>query len=93
MTILFLFTADADDSTFSLKGIASVRVLVNTFKVFSCFSRLKLNINKCEITGLGILKWAQEALCGLQNIDVTNDTIKILGMHFSYNKKIQRETN
>ena len=93
MTILFLFTAYADDLTFSIKDIASVRILVNTFKVLSCFSRLKLNINKCEITGLGIMKDAQEAVCGLQNNDLTNETIKILGIHFSYDKKIQRETN
>ena len=55
----FLFTAYADDSTFFLKGIASVRILVDTFKVFSCIPGLKPNINKCEISGLGILKRAQ----------------------------------
>ena len=32
-------------------------------------------------------------VCGLQNIDLTNDTIKILGIYFSYNKKIQTERN
>ena len=48
----FLFTAYADDSTFFLKNIASVRILVDTFKVFSCFPGLKPNIN----CWLGILK-------------------------------------
>ena len=47
----------------------------------------KPNINKCEIAGWGILKGAQETVCGLQNIDFTNDSIKILGIHFSDNKK------
>ena len=89
----FVFTAYADDSTFFLKDIAFVRILVNTFKVFSCFSGLKPNINEYEIAGLGILKRAQKAVCGLQNTELTNDTIKILGIHFSYNKKIQRERN
>ena len=88
----FLFTAYADDSTFFLKDIASVRVLVDTFKVSSCFSGLKPKL-MCEIANLGILKGAQEAICGLQNIDLINSTIKILGIHFSYNKKFkQRET-
>ena len=41
MTIPFLFTAYADGSTFFLKGISSIRILVDTFKVFSCFSGLK----------------------------------------------------
>ena len=89
----FLFTAYADDSTFFLKDIVSVRVLIDTFKLFSCFSGLKPNINKCEIAGLGILKGVQKAVCGLQNIDLTNDAIKILGIHFSYNEKIQTERN
>ena len=33
------------------------------------------------------------AVCGLQNIDLTNDAIKILGIHFSYKEKIQTERN
>ena len=89
----FLFTAYADGTTFFLKDIVSVRVLIDTFKLFSCFSGLKPNINICEIAGLGILKGVQKAVCGLQNIDLTNDAIKILGIHFSYNEKIQTERN
>ena len=89
----FLFTVYADDSTFFLKDIASVKILVHTFKVFSCFSGLKPNINKCKISGLEILKRAQEAVCGLQNIDLTNDAIKILRIHSSKNKKLQTERN
>ena len=42
------------------------------------FFRTKTDINKCEIANLGILKGAQEAICGLQNIDLINGTIKIL---------------
>ena len=36
----FVFIAHADDSTFFLKDITSVRILVDTFKVLSCFSGL-----------------------------------------------------
>ena len=61
--------------------------------MFSCISRLKPNVNKCEIAGLGILKGTQEAICDLQNIDLTNDIIKIPAIHFSYNKKNQTERN
>ena len=48
----------------------------------------KPNINKCEIVGSKILKEAHEEVCGLQNIDSTNDTIKVVEIHFSYDKKI-----
>ena len=77
----FLFTY-TDDWIFFLKDISSVRILANTSNVFSCFSGQKPNIRKCRITGLGILKGAQEAVCNLQNIDLTNDTIKKLRIHF-----------
>ena len=80
----FLFTAYADDSTFFLKDISSVKMLVETFKKFSCFSGLKSNIAKCEIAGLGPLKGVLDAVCGLKTADLTNDAIKILGLNFSY---------
>ena len=57
------------------------------------FSGLKPNINKCEIAVLGILKGAQEAVYGLRNTDLTNDTIKILGIFFTQQKNFkQRES-
>ena len=32
-------------------------------------------------------------LCGMECIDLTNNSVKILGIHFSYNKKIKNEEN
>ena len=52
----YLFTAYAYDSPFFPKGIFSVKMLVEIFKEFSCFSGLKPNIEKCGIAGLGPLK-------------------------------------
>ena len=74
----FLFTAYADDSTFFLKDMSSVKMLVETFMEFSCFFVLKPNIAKCEITSLGLLKGVLETVCGLKTVNLTNDTIKIL---------------
>ena len=53
-------------------------MLVETFEELSCFSDLKPNITKCEITGLGPLKGVLEAVYGLKTADLTNDAIKIL---------------
>ena len=84
LKIQFLFTTYTDDSTFFLKDISSVKMLVETFKKFSCFSGLKSSIAKCGTAGLGPLKGVLEAVCGLKTADLTNDTIKILGLNFLY---------
>ena len=57
------------------------------------FSDLKPNYSKCEVAGIGVLKGAFWALCGLKLIDLTNNTIKILGLHFSYNEVLRNEKN
>ena len=56
-------------------------------------SGLRANIEKCEIAGIGSLKGVTEAVCGLKSVDLSNDTIKILGIHFSYNKKVHMQNN
>ena len=89
----FLYTAYADDSTFFLKNIKSVKELIKSFERFYPFSGLKSNIDKCEFAGIGSLKGVKKAICGLKCVDLLNDTIKILGIHFSYNKSAQIQNN
>ena len=62
-------------------------------KVISLFSELKANFSKCEIAGLGSLKGFSEVVCGLKSINLTTDTIKILGIHFSYNNTLKIQHN
>ena len=52
---VFLYTAFADDSTFFLKDLASVKKLL-IFSYYSKYSSLKPNFSKCEIAGNGSLK-------------------------------------
>ena len=89
----FLYTAYADDATFFLQDEYSVKALFATMKLFSNFSDLKPNLDKCEIAGIGVLKGVTWALCGLKSVDLTQQTIKILGIHFSYNKNLSDELN
>ena len=89
----FLYTAYSDDATFLLKDEASVKALFKTIKVFSDFSDLRPNFDKCEIAGIGVLKGVKWALCGLKSVDLTQQTIKILGIHFSYNLALRDEKN
>ena len=65
--------------------------LLKNFLFF--FSELKLNIIKCKIAGLGPLKRVLEAVCGLKTVDLINDAIKILGIHFPYHNVTKTERN
>ena len=89
----FLYTAYADDTTFFLKDKESVKKVMNVFDTFSIYSGLKPNKSKCEIAGIGVLKGVSVELCGMKCIDLTKNSVKILGIHFSYNKKIEYEEN
>ena len=66
---------------------------MNVFDTFSIYSSLKPNKSKCEIAGIGVLKWVSMELCGMECLDLTKNSVKILGIHFSYNKKIEDEKN
>ena len=89
----FLYTAYADDATFFLKDEETVIKLMNVFDTFSIYSSLKPNNSKWKIAGIGLLKWVSMELCGMECIDLTKSSVKILGIHFSYNKKIENEEN
>ena len=90
---MFLHTAYADDSTFFLRDIPSVKELINSFNQFSHFSGLKANTEKFEIAGICSLNRVTVAVIGLKCVDLSNDTIKILGIRFSYNEKVQMQNN
>ena len=89
----FLYSAYADDTTFFLRNEKSATEVIKTFDKFSLFSGLKISNAKCEIAGIGVKKGAMMALCGMICIDLTEYVIKILGIYFSYNKKLQQEKN
>ena len=58
---------------------------------FLYFSGLKPNLRKFEIAGIGVLKGVKVAVCGTRRIDLNNNTLKMIGTHFSYNKKLKEE--
>ena len=89
----FLYTAYADDTTFFLKDRNSIIELMNELNTFSNFSGLKPNKTKCEIAGIGVLNGVQVALCGMKCVNLNNETVKILGVHFSRNKNLEQDKN
>ena len=59
----------------------------------SNFSELKPKKRKCEISGTGVLNKIQVALGGMKYVNLNNETMEILGVHFSYNKNIEQHKN
>ena len=90
----YLYSAYIGDTTFFLRDKRfSIKVLINIFATFSKYSGLKLNHEKCIIAGIGVLKSVKVVVCGMKCIDLCNDTIKITGIQFFYNKEKQNEKN
>ena len=89
----FLYTAYADDTTFLVKDLNSVKVILSSLDQFHTFSGLRSNLSKSEIAGIDVLKDANVALCALKIVNLTKESIKILGVHLSCNEKLQNELN
>ena len=85
---VFLDTAYANDLTFLLEDLASVEKLLNLFSYYSKFSGLYPAFSKCEIAGIGSLNGVEVAVCGIKCVNLKVNTIKIPGIHFSYNSKL-----
>ena len=58
--------------------------------MFSKVLGLKFNSSKYEVWN-GDLKGINLTLCGLQYINIKKESLKILGIHFSYNKELEQE--
>ena len=78
---------------FFLRNEKSATEVITTFDKFSLFCGLKINNAKCKIAGIGVKKGVKMALCGVDCFDLTEEVIKILGIYFSYNKKLEPEKN
>ena len=44
---------------------------------------------KCEIPGIGFLNGFQVTLCDMKCVNLDNETVKKLGVYFSYNKNLE----
>ena len=89
--LTFLYSAYADDTTFFVGDLDSASEIFKVFDMFSIYSGLKPNMKKCKIASIGSLKGVKVSLCEVNSIDLVQETIKILGLHFSYNKKFRNE--
>ena len=87
----YRYSAYANDTTFFLKGIISVKHMLTLFIIFFVLFGIKTRFNK--IVGIGVLKGGQVAVCGMRCLDLNIDTVKVLCTHFSDNEKLKEEKN
>ena len=51
------------------------------------------HFSQCEIAGFGSLNGVKVAVCEVKCVNLKVNTIKILGIHFSYNNKFNMKKN
>jgi hypothetical protein len=88
---IFNIIAYADDATILCKDLVSAKLVKETFDIFSKYSGLLLNKSKCEVCGIGVKRGVKVALCGMKSINLLTESVKVLGIHFSYNEDIVKE--
>ena len=89
----YLLSAYADDTTFFVSDLDSVKAIFITFDNFSIFSGMSINMSKCELAGIGVKRSVLTALSGVKNISLVNDCIRVLGVNFTYDSKLFNEKN
>ena len=76
--------AFADDVTYFIANQTSLEELFYLMKSFQKVSSLKVSMEKLFLCGIGSLKGVQGAFCGCNLLDLTLNSLKIPGVHFSY---------
>ena len=63
---------------------------MNELNTFANFSGVKPNKAKYEIASIGVVNGVQVALCGRKCVNFNNEIVRLLGVHFSYNKNLEQ---
>ena len=73
--------------------LISLKQRLRYFSNFHGIFRFKTKHRIFKIARIDLLKGALEAVDGIRLVDLTVDTIKILGLHFSYDQETQIRKN
>ena len=83
----------ADDTIFFVKDAQSLQRIINLMKKFREFSSSTINVEKCEASWIGRAKNRTSKPIRCTWSSLTKSCIKILGIHFSYNKALAEKEN
>ena len=81
----FKLTSFADDVS-CLLHVDSTKDLLQLLKSSYFFNSLKINYEKSDVCGIGSKKGAVGAFSNLSSVDLTTETITILGCNHTYNR-------
>ena len=91
--IEILLSAFADDTTFIIKDVHFVNRIFKHMKLYEVFSSLRVNVDQSEPCWIGRSKgWTDKPL-KCKWVCLQTDSIKILGIYFSYDKQIANNKN
>ena len=83
----------ADDVTFLVKDVSTIKQILKIMKTFGAFSSLKISVEKSEACWLGKSKGNTDKPTDCKWVPLKTKAIKILGTHFSYNKELEEKMN
>ena len=89
----FKLISFADDVSYFLQNLKSIKGLLWLLKYSEQFTSLKVNYEKSEICSIGSKKGVVGAFSNITSVDIVNDNVKILGCHHSYNKQLADDRN
>ena len=79
--------------TFLVRDIQFLRRMLNLAKYIQEYSSLKFNVEKCEACWIGKAKGQSSKPIQCKWINLNRSSIKISGLHFSYNKQLVENMN
>ena len=76
-----------------MRDVQSLQRILNLMKKFREFSSLTISVEKCEASWIGRAKNRTSKPIRCKWSSLTKSCIKILGIHFSYNKVLAEKEN
>ena len=83
-------TQYADDTTALLADVQSVSNLFDLLSLFEKYYGQTINQTKLEMLWLGSMRHWKDAICNLQ---INDDPVYALGVHFTYNIELSPKKN
>ena len=83
----------ADDTTCFLHDLDSLSELKKTLTEISKMTSLCVNYQKSEIAWIGSAKKWKLPELGINTLDLNTEALRILGIHFTYNKTLSKQLN